>query len=443
MAIRTISYDHEKVFHIYLYDYLLKNKKDRTAEIFREEANMSDFSLHHDTPQGFLHVWWSSFHDEISNHDKEAILQGLLQWRMAKQQSSQSIVGNHQITPDHPRRSMAEQQRSHSIVRNNQQIMPDHERRRSMAEQELIIRSHSIVMNHQIIPKQVAEQQSSHSIVRNQQIISDEQRRMAEQRSSHSIVRSQQVMTEQSPNGNGFENNLGLPTSSVENFYDSSNHMNQPVVDSNHGLSQPVVDSNHGLSRPVVDSNHGLSQPVVDSNHGLSRPVVDSNHGLSQPVVDSNHGLMSQPAMDFNHGFSQLAGDLDYGFTQLSREFDCRFCQPAKEFDYGLSQLDINDINHSLRQQKYQKETIQRNGNNLETIAAPNSVPLNGTSHVSGGPHFHAGMSQGSNLVHAMENEETEQQRSHAKFGQPSIYFNLIRTLFFDYVNLVFNKIHH
>ncbi|GLT80951.1 hypothetical protein SLA2020_523610 [Shorea laevis] len=56
------AWDFQKAFDLYLYDYLVKKNRRKTAAIFKAEANV-DKPVLIDTPMGFLHEWWSIFYD--------------------------------------------------------------------------------------------------------------------------------------------------------------------------------------------------------------------------------------------------------------------------------------------------------------------------------------------------------------------------------------------
>ncbi|KAA8543785.1 hypothetical protein F0562_022038 [Nyssa sinensis] len=61
-----IGWDNRIMFERYLYDYFRKKNMHETAEIFREEANLTIYPMTSpvvDVPDGFLHEWWSIFYD--------------------------------------------------------------------------------------------------------------------------------------------------------------------------------------------------------------------------------------------------------------------------------------------------------------------------------------------------------------------------------------------
>ncbi|KAF5473073.1 hypothetical protein F2P56_009716 [Juglans regia] len=57
------DWDAEKMFELYLHDYLMKRKMHKTAAIFRNEANLGETHVDVVSPEGFLHEWWSMFYD--------------------------------------------------------------------------------------------------------------------------------------------------------------------------------------------------------------------------------------------------------------------------------------------------------------------------------------------------------------------------------------------
>ncbi|WCJ27059.1 Transcriptional corepressor LEUNIG_HOMOLOG [Euphorbia peplus] len=57
------DWDARKMFDLYLHDYLLRKKLNRTAALFKQEANVCSKPVAIDSADGFLHEWWSLFHD--------------------------------------------------------------------------------------------------------------------------------------------------------------------------------------------------------------------------------------------------------------------------------------------------------------------------------------------------------------------------------------------
>ncbi|ONI10470.1 hypothetical protein PRUPE_4G049300 [Prunus persica] len=56
-------WDAEKMLDLYLHDYMVKKNMHKTAAAFRKEANVCGTPVVINTPDGFLHEWWSLFHD--------------------------------------------------------------------------------------------------------------------------------------------------------------------------------------------------------------------------------------------------------------------------------------------------------------------------------------------------------------------------------------------
>ncbi|KAJ4834278.1 hypothetical protein Tsubulata_028317 [Turnera subulata] len=56
-------WDAQKMFDLYLHDYMVKRNMHSTAAIFSQEANVSARPVVIDPPDGFLREWWSFFYD--------------------------------------------------------------------------------------------------------------------------------------------------------------------------------------------------------------------------------------------------------------------------------------------------------------------------------------------------------------------------------------------
>ncbi|KAM1792997.1 hypothetical protein ACFX12_036794 [Malus domestica] len=67
-----LRWDAEKMFNLYLHDYMVKKNMHETAAIFREEADVFNHPVVINSPGGFLHEWWSLFHDVYALRHLEA-----------------------------------------------------------------------------------------------------------------------------------------------------------------------------------------------------------------------------------------------------------------------------------------------------------------------------------------------------------------------------------
>ncbi|XP_050287033.1 transcriptional corepressor LEUNIG-like isoform X1 [Quercus robur] len=57
------DWDAEKMFELYLLDYMVKKNMHKTAQIFRKEAKVCNNPVVIDSAEGFLYEWWSIFYD--------------------------------------------------------------------------------------------------------------------------------------------------------------------------------------------------------------------------------------------------------------------------------------------------------------------------------------------------------------------------------------------
>ncbi|XP_048337349.2 transcriptional corepressor LEUNIG isoform X2 [Ziziphus jujuba] len=104
------DWDPQMMLDLYLHDYMVKKKMDKTAAIFKGEAKVPDCQVVIDSPEGFLYEWWSVLHDVwASMHPKnqgdkaEAYLNKTLQMKENEQRNKYLMEShsamNQQIRP--------------------------------------------------------------------------------------------------------------------------------------------------------------------------------------------------------------------------------------------------------------------------------------------------------------------------------------------------------
>ncbi|KAL2579595.1 hypothetical protein AAZV13_15G070900 [Glycine max] len=70
MAMPPIDrWDADKILRLYLHDYMVKRGMHNAAEIFKKEAQVPDHPVYSvvDSPDGFLHEWWSIFYEVFTS----------------------------------------------------------------------------------------------------------------------------------------------------------------------------------------------------------------------------------------------------------------------------------------------------------------------------------------------------------------------------------------
>ncbi|KAL2579602.1 hypothetical protein AAZV13_15G070900 [Glycine max] len=68
MAMPPIDrWDADKILRLYLHDYMVKRGMHNAAEIFKKEAQVPDHPVLVDSPDGFLHEWWSIFYEVFTS----------------------------------------------------------------------------------------------------------------------------------------------------------------------------------------------------------------------------------------------------------------------------------------------------------------------------------------------------------------------------------------
>ncbi|KAI4299397.1 hypothetical protein L6164_032864 [Bauhinia variegata] len=63
-------WDSEKILQLYLHDYMVRRGMHETAAIFKKEAGVYQDSAVMDSPNGFLHEWWSIFNEVYSSKEQ-------------------------------------------------------------------------------------------------------------------------------------------------------------------------------------------------------------------------------------------------------------------------------------------------------------------------------------------------------------------------------------
>ncbi|KAI4296766.1 hypothetical protein L6164_036692 [Bauhinia variegata] len=61
------KWDPDKILKLYLHDYMIKKGMHETAAIFKKEADIDNSPIVIDSPDGFLHEWWSIFYETYSS----------------------------------------------------------------------------------------------------------------------------------------------------------------------------------------------------------------------------------------------------------------------------------------------------------------------------------------------------------------------------------------